>query len=284
MTRVPRSMQLYQRAVELIPGATQLISRRPSRFAYGVSPVYARHAQGARFTDVDGHEYIDWVSGIGSIILGYADPVVDEAVQKQLTGGVVYSINHELELELAEYLVQQIPCAEMVRYAKGGGEACAIAIRIARGSTGRDKVLFCGYHGWHDWYLAANLSNDESLDSHLFPGIDPTGVPQALEGTALPFPYGRTRCKTFCSSIVAKLLPSSWNHCAAKSLLPVTWQEFEHWQPNTRWSSFSTKFRRDSDRPRVEFSRCMGSNRIWPCLPSPFPMATRWERWWENGA
>ena len=190
MTRVPRSMQLYQRAVELIPGATQLISRRPTRFAYGVSPVYAQRAQGARFWDVDGHEYIDWVSGIGSIILGYADPVVDQAVQQQLSQGVVYSINHELELELAEYLVQQIPCAEMVRYAKGGGEACAIAIRIARGSTGRDKVLFCGYHGWHDWYLAANLSDDASLDSHLFPGIEPTGVPQALQGTALPFPYG----------------------------------------------------------------------------------------------
>ncbi|MFP6617716.1 MAG: aminotransferase class III-fold pyridoxal phosphate-dependent enzyme [Pirellulaceae bacterium] len=190
MSRVPRSMQLYDRAIELIPGATQLISRRPSRYAYGVSPVYARQAAGARFTDVDGHEYIDWVSGIGSIILGYSDPVVNEAVQQQLAQGVVYSINHELEIELAEFLVQQIPCAEMVRYAKGGGEACAIAIRIARGTTGRDKVLFCGYHGWHDWYLAANLSGDASLDSHLFPGIDPTGVPQALRGTALPFPYG----------------------------------------------------------------------------------------------
>ncbi len=189
-TRVPRSMQLYERAGELIPGATQLISRRPTRFAYGVSPVYAEQASGARFTDVDGHEYIDWVSGIGSIILGYADPVVDQAVQAQLSHGVVYSINHELELELAEYLVKTIPCAEMVRYAKGGGEACAIAVRIARGATGRDKILFSGYHGWHDWYLAANLSHDASLDSHLFPGIDPTGVPAALQGTALPFPYG----------------------------------------------------------------------------------------------
>lgn len=188
--RVEKSMQLFQRACELIPGGTQLISRRPSRFAYGVSPVYAERALGSRFWDVDGNEYIDWVSGIGAIILGYCDPIVDEAVQEQIAKGTMYSINHELEVELAEELVNTIPCAEMVRYAKGGGDACAIAVRIARGATGRDKILFCGYHGWHDWYLAANLQTDASLDSHLFPGIEPIGVPKCLAGTAVPFPYG----------------------------------------------------------------------------------------------
>ena len=188
--RVQRSLESYQRALKLIPGATQLISRRPTRFANGVSPVYAERAKGAYLWDVDGNRYIDWVSGIGSIILGYADDVVDDAVRDQLSRGTVYSISHELELELAEELVTQIPCAEMVRYAKGGGEACAIAIRIARGATGRDKVLFCGYHGWHDWYLAANLAEDAHLDEHLFPGIEPLGVPQALVGTSIPFPYG----------------------------------------------------------------------------------------------
>jgi glutamate-1-semialdehyde 2,1-aminomutase len=188
--RVARSLELFQRAEQLIPGGTQLISRRPSRYAYGVSPIYAARARGARFWDVDGHEYIDWASGIGSIILGYADPIVDDAVKRQIADGTVYSINHELEIELAEELVNLIPCAEMVRYAKGGGEACAMAVRIARGATGRDKVLFCGYHGWHDWYLAANLSADTSLNEHLFSGIEPIGVPQALAGTALPFAYG----------------------------------------------------------------------------------------------
>ena len=183
-------MELYRRAEELIPGATQLISRRPTRFAYGVSPAYFTRAKGARFTDVDGNEYIDWVSGIGAIILGYCDPVVDEAVVRQIHSGVMTSINHELELELAELLVELIPCAEMVRYAKGGGEACAIAVRIARGTTGRDKILFCGYHGWHDWYLAANLSAESSLNAHLFSGIEPIGVPHCLQGTAIPFPYG----------------------------------------------------------------------------------------------
>lgn len=188
--RVRRSMELYRRALELIPGGTQLISRRPSRYACGVSPVYASRAKGARFWDVDGNEYIDWVSGIGAIILGYCDPVVDEAVKEQISRGVNFSISHELEIELAEELVRTIPCAEMVRYTKGGGDACAVAVRIARGTTGRDKVLFCGYHGWHDWYLAANLDAEANLNSHLFPGIEPIGVPRALSGTAIPFPYG----------------------------------------------------------------------------------------------
>jgi glutamate-1-semialdehyde 2,1-aminomutase len=145
---------------------------------------------GARFWDVDGNEYIDWVSGIGAIILGYCDPVVDDAVRDQMICGTVYSVNHELEIELAEELIRTIPSAEMVRYAKTGGEACAMAVRIARGATGRDRVLFCGYHGWHDWYLAANLSDEAALAPHLFPGIDPTGVPRVLAGTAIPFRYG----------------------------------------------------------------------------------------------
>lgn len=181
-------MELYERALRLIPGGTQLISRRPNRVAYGVSPVYAARARGARFWDVDGFEYIDWISGIGAILLGYADPVVDEAVKEQISRGTMFSVNHELEIELAEELCRCIPCAEMVRYAKSGGEACAIAVRIARGSTGRDKILFCGYHGWHDWYLAANLAEEASLNTHLFPGIEPIGVPKALVGTAIPFP------------------------------------------------------------------------------------------------
>ena len=186
--RIVRSMELYERALEIIPGGTQLVSRRPTRFAYGVTPVYAEHASGARFTDIDGNEYVDWMSGIGAIILGYADPVVNQAVIDQLQQGSLYSINHPLEVELAERLIDLVPCAEMVRYAKGGGEACLIAVRIARGATGRDRVLFCGYHGWHDWYLAANLGGDE-LQSHLLPGIEPIGVPAALAGTAIPFPY-----------------------------------------------------------------------------------------------
>ncbi len=186
---VARSMEIYARARQLIPGVTQLISRRPTRAALGVSPIYARRAKGCRIWDVDGNEYIDWMSGVGPIILGYADPVVDAAVCEQIARGSICSLVEENAVTLAEELVRLIPSAEMVRYAKGGGEACAIAVRIARGVTGRDRVLFCGYHGWHDWYLAANLGA-ERLAAHLFNGIEPIGVPRALEGTAIPFAYG----------------------------------------------------------------------------------------------
>jgi len=136
------------------------------------------------------------------------------AVREQIGKGTIYSINHELEFELAEELVSLIPCAEMVRYAKGGGEACAIAVRIARGVTGRDKVLFCGYHGWHDWYLAANLTTAAGLDSHLFPGIDPTGIPRCLEGTSIPFSYGD-------AAALAELLDAHRGQVAAIIMEPL---------------------------------------------------------------
>lgn len=186
---VERSMEVYERARKLIPGVTQLISRRPARAALGISPIYASHAKGCRIWDLDGNEYVDWYSGVGPIILGYADEVVDGAVKAQIDKGSIFSIVEENAVELAEELVRLIPSAEMVRFCKGGGEACTVAVRIARGVKGRDKVLFCGYHGWHDWYLAANIGA-ERLDEHLFNGIDPIGIPRALEGTSVPFKYG----------------------------------------------------------------------------------------------
>lgn len=186
---VKRSMEVYERAKKLIPGVSQLISRRPTRAALGISPIYARRAKGCRIWDIDGNEYVDWYSGVGPIILGYADEVVDAAVKEQIDQGSIFSIVQENAVVLAEELVRLVPSAEMVRYCKGGGEACTVAVRIARGVTGRDRVLFCGYHGWHDWYLAANLGK-ERLDEHLFNGIEPIGVPRCLEGTAMPFKYG----------------------------------------------------------------------------------------------
>ena len=136
-----------------------------------------------------GAEYVvDFLPKV-KVELALDDDVVDAAVKEQIDKGSVYSIVHENSLALAETLVRLIPSAEMVRYCKGGGEACTMAVRIARGFTGRDKVLFCGYHGWHDWYLAANLGS-EGLQGHLFNGIEPIGVPRALEGTIEPFEYG----------------------------------------------------------------------------------------------
>ncbi len=187
---VTRSYKLYQRTGEIIPGWTQLISRRASQFANGVSPVYAQRAKGSRFIDVDDNEFIDWVNAVGAIILGHADPVVDTAVKAQIDRGSLYTLNGPLEIDLAEELIDTIPSAEMVRYTKGGGEACAVAARIARGTTGRDKILFCGYHGWHDWYQAANYGVDPESGEYPFAGIEPIGVPRALAGTAIPFIYG----------------------------------------------------------------------------------------------
>ena len=188
-SRVAKSLELYEKAKRLIPKATQLLSRNPTNHALGVSPIYAERAKGCRFWDVDGHEYIDMYGGTGVISLGYCVEEIDQAAREQLAKGIAYAVNSPLEVELAELFIEAIPSAEMVRYAKGGGEADCMAIRIARGYTGKDKVAFCGYHGWHDWYLAANLLGDETLDSHLRPGVPAKGVPMALKGTALPFKY-----------------------------------------------------------------------------------------------
>ena len=189
-TGVAKSMELYGRAAELIPGRTQLISRRSSQFAHGVSPIYAERAKGSRFVDVDGNEFIDWINAVTAVILGHADDVVDSAVKEQIDRGSIYTVNSALEIELAEILIETIPSAEMVRYTKGGGEACAVAARIARGTTEREKILICGYHGWHDWYQAANFQANPETGEFPFAGIEPTGVPRGLEGSVLPFTYG----------------------------------------------------------------------------------------------
>lgn len=188
-SRVPRSLWLYERAKALIAGRTHLFGRRAEMHAYGVSPIYSARQKGGHFWDVDGHEYLDFNLGAGAVLLGHAYPSVVRAVQDQATRGTGLSINHPLEIETAERLSDIVPCAEMVRFCKGGGEANLVAVRIARAATGRDKVVFCGYHGWHDWYLAANLASEATLAKHLLPGISPRGVPRELEATTLPFEF-----------------------------------------------------------------------------------------------
>jgi glutamate-1-semialdehyde 2,1-aminomutase len=190
-TALQRGLKTQERARKLIPGMTQLLSKRPDMFSLGVWPGYYSRAKGSRVWDLDGNEFIDMsIAGIGANILGYADPDVDAAVIRAVTDGNSCSLNCPEEVDLAERLVGLHPWADMVRYARTGGEAMAVAVRIARAHTGRDVVAFCGYHGWHDWYLAANLSHD-ALGQHLIPGLDPAGVPQGLAGTALPFHYNR---------------------------------------------------------------------------------------------
>ena len=187
---MPKSLAMQERAKRIIPGMTQLLSKRPDRFSQGIWPGYFSRAKGARVWDLDGNEYIDMsISGIGANILGYADPEVDDAVKTAIANGTSSSLNCPEEIVLAELLCELHPWAEMVRYARTGGEAMAIAIRIARAHTGKDKIAFCGYHGWHDWYLAANLADSEALGGHLLAGLSPAGVPRALVDSAFPFRY-----------------------------------------------------------------------------------------------
>ncbi|MDZ4722671.1 MAG: aminotransferase class III-fold pyridoxal phosphate-dependent enzyme [candidate division Zixibacteria bacterium] len=191
-TKIPLSLAMQEKAKRLIPGMTQLLSKRPDMFAPGVWPGYYSKAKGAEVWDLDGNKYIDMsISGIGANVLGYADPDVDAAVLKAIANGSSSSLNCPEEVELAELLCDIHPWAEMVRYSRAGGEATTIAIRIARTATGRDKVAFCGYHGWHDWYLSANLGTENALGEHLISGLEPNGVPKALAGTALPFRYNK---------------------------------------------------------------------------------------------
>ena len=184
-----KSTELYQKALEVIPGGTHLYGKRSQLHAPGVWPAYVARAEGGHFWDVDGNEFIDYNLGAGPVMLGHAFLPVVQAVQQQLPKGQLYATSSPLELDLADLVISMVPCADKVRYARTGGEACAMAVRIARAYSRRDKVLFCGYHGWHDWYISANLADGDTLNSHLLPGINPLGVPQALKGTSLPFRY-----------------------------------------------------------------------------------------------
>jgi glutamate-1-semialdehyde aminotransferase len=183
---------LYKRAKARIPGGTQLLSKRPEMFLPDRWPSYYASAKGVLVTDLDGNRYVDMsIMGIGACVLGYADPDVDRAVRSAIEAGVACTLNAPEEVELADLLCELHPWADKVRYARGGGEILSIAIRIARAFTRRDKVAFSGYHGWTDWYLAANLGESTALDGHLLPGLDPNGVPRSLRETALPFHYNK---------------------------------------------------------------------------------------------
>ncbi|MFZ5589812.1 MAG: aminotransferase class III-fold pyridoxal phosphate-dependent enzyme [Pseudomonadota bacterium] len=182
--------KLWRRAKQIIPGGNMLLSKRAEMFLPELWPAYFSKAKGCKVWDLDGNEYIDMsIMGIGTNILGYGHPEVDEAVVQTVRAGNMSTFNCPEEVYLAEKLVELHPWADMVRLARSGGEANAVAIRIARAASGKDKVAICGYHGWHDWYLAANLGDEQNLAGHLLPGLDPRGVPQQLRGSVLPFLY-----------------------------------------------------------------------------------------------
>lgn len=182
--------KLYKRAKQVIPGGTMLLSKRPEMFLPEQWPSYFSKSKGCTVWDLDNNKYIDMsIMGIGTNILGYGHPEVDEAVIETVKNGNMSTFSCPEEVYLAEKLIDIHPWADMVRFARAGGEINSIAIRIARAATGKDKIAICGYHGWHDWYLSTNLNDDKNLDGHLLPGLEPNGVPRGLTGTTLPFNY-----------------------------------------------------------------------------------------------
>jgi glutamate-1-semialdehyde 2,1-aminomutase len=182
--------KLWKRARRVIPGGNMLLSKRAEMFLPDQWPAYFSKAQGCRVWDLEGRQYVDMsLMGIGTNILGYGHREVDAAVRATVDAGNMSTLNCPEEVYLAERLIELHPWADMARFARTGGEANAIAIRIARAASGRHKVAFCGYHGWHDWYLAANLGNETRLAGHLLPGLQPNGVPPTLQDTVYSFNY-----------------------------------------------------------------------------------------------
>jgi glutamate-1-semialdehyde 2,1-aminomutase len=180
----------WRRAKRVIPGGNMLLSKRPTMFHKTLWPTYYSKAKGCYVWDLSNKKYIDFsLMGVGTNILGYGHSTVDEAVMKAIKNGNMSTLNSFQEVELAEQLIDLHPWSHMAKFARSGGEINAIAIRIARALNGKTKIAFCGYHGWHDWYLSANLKSGENLSGHLLPGLDPVGVPDGLKNTILPFEY-----------------------------------------------------------------------------------------------
>ncbi len=172
-----RSQQYLERARVRIPCQTQCLSKGPTQFVQGVAPVYLERGEGSHVWDVDGHEYIDYLSGLGPISLGYNYPATNEAIIRQLEKGTTFSLMHPLELEVADLLADVIPCAEMARFAKNGSDVTSAAVRLARAYTGREHIAQCGYHGWHDWYVVTTERNK--------------GIPRCFAEFVHPFTYDR---------------------------------------------------------------------------------------------
>ncbi len=169
------SEELLARALKCIPNGTQTFSKSRTQYPLGASPFYITRGKGSHVWDVDGNKYIDFVSGLTPIILGYCDPDVDDAVREQMKYGVIFSLPHPLEIEVSEMICEMVPCAEMVRFGKNGSDCTAGAVRLARAHTGRDIIARCGYHGWQDWCIGTTGRN--------------AGVPQAVRALTKEFVY-----------------------------------------------------------------------------------------------
>ncbi len=191
--KIKNGLVLWSRAKEIIPGGNMLISKNPDRYLPNFWPTYFRSAKGCKIEDLDNNKYTDISTmGVGTNILGYGNSKVDQAVKKTVMQGNISTLNCPEEVLLAEKLVELHPWFQMVRFARTGGEANSLAIRIARAASGKDNVAICGYHGWHDWYLSTNLnySKRNNLNSHLMKNLNIEGVPKKLKNTVFSFNYG----------------------------------------------------------------------------------------------
>jgi len=185
-----KGQDLYKNAKKIIPGGTMLLSKRPEMFLPENWPSYFSKSKGCFVWDLDGKKYTDMsIMGIGTNTLGYGHDEVDSAVLDTIKNGNMSTLNCPEEVYLAEKLLEINDWADSVRFCRAGGEANALAVRIARAASGKDKVAICGYHGWHDWYLSVNHNSSNGLDDHLLPGLKPEGVPKNLKDTVYPFTY-----------------------------------------------------------------------------------------------
>lgn len=184
-----KGQKLYSKAKQIVAGGNMLLSKRPEMFLPEQWPSYFSKSKGCEVWDLDGKRYIDTLMMPGTNSLGYNYEEIDEAVKETINSGNMSTLNAPEEVELTERLIELHPWADMARFARSGGEANSVAIRLARAASGKDNVAFCGYHGWHDWYLASNLSDSKGLDGHLLPGLDPHGVPKNLKDSVHPFEY-----------------------------------------------------------------------------------------------
>tara|TARA_B100001059_G_C17829413_1_gene583576 strand:+ start:1452 stop:2747 length:1296 start_codon:yes stop_codon:yes gene_type:complete len=185
-----RGQKLWQKAKKIIPGGNGLLSKRPERYLPNLWPTYFSKSKGINVWDLENKKYQDMAQmGMGTCILGYANNYIDTKVKKIINKGISSTLNCPEEFDLAKKLLKYDKFADQVKFAKGGGEAMAIAVRIARAKSKKDVVAFSGYHGWHDWYLATNLKNNNNLKDHLLPGLEPLGVPKKLANTVIPFTY-----------------------------------------------------------------------------------------------
>ena len=185
-----KGQKLWKKAKKIILGGNMLLSKNPDQFLPKEWPSYYKKAKGCEIWDLENNKYKDiCLMGVGTNILGYSFKEVDKKVQTAMKSGNMSTLNCPEEVELAEKLIEMHPWFDMVKFARTGGEANALAIRIARAASGKDKVAFCGYHGWHDWYLAANLKNEDNLQEHLLPGLNALGVPKNLGSSVYPFKF-----------------------------------------------------------------------------------------------